>query len=102
MLMQALQQFGQRIGQVMHSLSGVHEQSLYLSDLYEFLEIDAPEEPGDAALLRESRAVEGASTVPGASALPEAVGIELEDVWFTYPGGEAPVLKGGQPGDPPG
>lgn len=94
MLMQALQQFGQRIGQVMHSLSGVHEQSLYLSDLYEFLEIDAPEEPGDAALLRESRAVEGASTVPGASALPEAVGIELEDVWFTYPGGEAPVLKG--------
>ena len=42
MLMQALQQFAMRIGQVMQSLSGVHEQSLYLSDLYEFLEIDAP------------------------------------------------------------
>ncbi|HLS90632.1 MAG TPA: ABC transporter transmembrane domain-containing protein, partial [Limnochordia bacterium] len=44
MLMQALQQFAMRIGQVMQSLSGVHEQSLYLSDLYEFLEIDAPKE----------------------------------------------------------
>lgn len=42
MMMQALQQFGNRIEQVMRNFTTLHEQSLYLADLYEFLEIDAP------------------------------------------------------------
>lgn len=113
MLMQALQQFSQRIGQVMQSLSAVHEQSLYLSDLYEFLEIDAPQArealalAGDApsgalegprpavevrtvAEGRDGAAGEGAGGVTGGST--GGLGIELAGVSFTYPGSERPVL----------
>ena len=127
MLMQALQQFGQRIGQVMQSLSGVHEQSLYLSDLYEFLEIEAgeAEAPADpvaagtggesaASLVVGSSGGQGVREVPlGAGAsdespgpsmggrLPTAAGIELVDVSIHISGGRAPGAPGRQPRDPP-
>lgn len=97
MLMQALQQFAMRIGQVMQSLSGVHEQSLYLSDLYEFLEIDAPRStpaqiPATAETVRRDReaGIEGA---PIPRELPHAAEIELIDVSFRYPGGDRLVLE---------
>lgn len=110
MLMQALQQFRFRIGQVMQSLSAVHEQSLYLSDLYEFLEIDAPEAQEKLVLpgggrVRKAPVPSEPQGVPeaGASAgslLSEAaplytapaLGIELIGVSFTYPGSQQPVL----------
>lgn len=121
MMMQALQQFGARIEQVMRHLSSLHEQSLYLADLYEFLAIDAPVE-ADAADRRElaapHRAGPGAgpatagapASASGTAASrkhasrpsvsistggdpPEAVRIELENVSFRYPGSDKLVLQ---------
>ena len=104
MLMQALQQFSQRIGQVMQSLSAVHEQSLYLSDLYEFLEIDVPKvqekpaAPGNgrgvtARLLRTDAPSGKVGGGAGELSSMPALGIELIGVSFTYPGGDRPVLS---------
>ncbi len=113
MMMQALQQFSQRIEQVMRNLSTVHEQSLYLADLYEFLEIDVPTvrggesgsvevasgaEPIHASPVGSVRVEEQERSVAlkgvTAGELPSAASIELEDVWFTYPESGHPVLRG--------
>ena len=58
-IMQALQQFSHRIEQVMRNVSGLHEQSLYLADLYEFLEYDVVER------LERAKAGQGHPPEPG-------------------------------------
>ena len=51
MLTRAVQQFTWRLEGIMRSLGTLHEESLYLGDLYEFFSLVAPEEsagPADA------------------------------------------------------
>ena len=43
MLARAVQQFAWQIGEIMRSLNTLHEESLYLGDLYEFFDLTAPE-----------------------------------------------------------
>jgi ATP-binding cassette subfamily B protein/ATP-binding cassette subfamily C protein len=62
---------------ILTSIGGMYEDSLYLSNLYEYLEYETPDEGGSAT--------EGPK--PGD-------GIRFEDVSFTYPGVEAPALQG--------
>ncbi len=59
------------------SISGMYEDNLYLSNLYEYLEQAAPDHDG--------LITEGAK--PGD-------GVRFEDVWFTYPGATEPALSG--------
>jgi len=61
---------------VLSSIGGMYEDSLYLSNLYEFLEQDIPKPRG--------RATKG--SVPGD-------GIRFLDVSFSYPGSLQPALK---------
>ena len=75
MLTRAVQQFTWRLEGIMRSLGTLHEESLYLGDLYEFFSLVAPEEsagPADSSgtLAREN--------------LP----LRFEQVSFRYPGGE--------------
>ena len=58
------------------SVGGMYEDSLYLSNLYEFLEEEVPESSGYATY----------------GHLPDD-GIRLENVSFTYPGNTTPALK---------
>lgn len=136
-IMQALQQFSGRIEMVMRNISGLHEQSLYLANLYEFLELDVTErygpapgkaESGPAASDRPSPVRPAAKRADGARhssvsvnghappvngtgsrvspkydaiarsgeappSVANAAGIEIRNVWFSYPGGEHPVLQ---------
>ncbi|KPK15343.1 MAG: ABC transporter permease [Myxococcales bacterium SG8_38] len=64
------------LASILTSLGGMYEDSLYLSNLYEYLEYEAPDEGGSAT--------EGPK--PGD-------GIRFEDVSFTYPGVAAPALR---------
>jgi len=111
-IMQALQQFSARIEQVMRNVSGLHEQSLYLADLYEFLEYDVykihgpsptmdksskspvpPKERGSASISVNGH-IKSERPEPESPIAPQtAAKIELKNVWFTYPGGERPVLE---------
>jgi ATP-binding cassette, subfamily B, bacterial len=59
------------------SIGGMYEDNLYLSNLYEFLEQTVPRSRG--------KITQG--IIPGD-------GIRFENVSFTYPGGQKPVLKG--------
>jgi len=62
---------------ILRSIGGMYEDNLYLSNLYEFLEVevDAPE---------------GAAT-----AGPDATdGLRFHDVSFTYPGADSPAVSG--------
>ncbi len=61
--------------QVLTAVGGMYEDNLYLSNLYEFLELEVPEEAGGAS--------EGPD--PGD-------GIRFEGVSFTYPGATEPAL----------
>ncbi|MFA9469601.1 MAG: ABC transporter ATP-binding protein [Deltaproteobacteria bacterium] len=61
---------------ILTSIGGMYEDSLYLSNLYEYLEYEAPDEGGSAT--------EGPE--PGD-------GIRFESVSFTYPGVETPALR---------
>ncbi len=79
MLTRAVQQFSWRLEQIMRSLGTLHEEALYLGDLFEFLERIAPEEPPATA---------------GEMAIPANVSLRFEDVFFRYPGAEDDVLKG--------
>lgn len=81
MLMDALQRFANNIEQVMRTLAGLQEQSLYLADLYEFLDVDVPTET-DVKRYIEVAEID----------LPAASRIDLVDVCFTYPGGDREVL----------
>jgi ABC-type multidrug transport system fused ATPase/permease subunit len=58
------------------SVGGIFEDSLYLSNLYEFLEEDVPESSGYATYGHQPND-----------------GIRFENVSFTYPGSTTPVLK---------
>ena len=62
---------------ILNAIGGMYEDNLYLSNLYEFLEQEIPDEEG--------RATVGAA--PGD-------GIRFEGVGFTYPGATTPALRG--------
>lgn len=64
------------LASILTSLGGMYEDSLYLSNLYEYLEYEAPDEGG--------RAIEGPD--PGD-------GIRFENVSFSYPGVVTPALQ---------
>ena len=78
MLTRAVQQFSWRLEQIMRSLGTLHEEVLYLGDLFEFLEQIAPE---------ERPSLERELAIPANSAL------RFEKVSFRYPGSEQDVLK---------
>ena len=61
---------------ILTSIGGMYEDSLYLSNLYEYLEYEAPDEGGSAT--------EGPK--PGD-------GIRFENVSFSYPDAETPALQ---------
>ncbi|MCA9540353.1 MAG: ABC transporter ATP-binding protein [Myxococcales bacterium] len=62
---------------ILTAIGGMYEDNLYVSNLYEFLEL--PRLAGD-----------GTATTPGEA----GPGVRFEDVWFTYPGATEPVLQG--------
>ena len=64
------------VSSILSAISGLYEDSLYLSNLYEFLEQEIPEPQGDATQ----------GTDPGD-------GLRFEQVSFTYPGSATPVLQ---------
>ncbi|MBW2380392.1 MAG: ABC transporter ATP-binding protein [Deltaproteobacteria bacterium] len=64
------------LASLLASIGGMYEDSLYLSNLYEYLEYQAPDDGGSAT--------EGPK--PGD-------GIRFEGVSFTYPGAETPALQ---------
>jgi ATP-binding cassette subfamily B protein len=67
------------------SIGGMYEDNLYLSNLYAFLEQPTPAPSGD-----------------GARGPDAADGLRFEDVTFTYPGAEAPAVRGVSFHLPPG
>ena len=73
MLARAVQQFTWQLAGIMRSLNTLHEESLYLGDLYEFLDRTAPEASSGAA--DEGQAL---------SNLP----LRFEQVSFRYPDGD--------------
>jgi ATP-binding cassette, subfamily B, bacterial len=79
MLTRAVQQFSWRLEQIMRSLGTLHEEALYLGDLFEFLERIAPEEPPS----------NGEDVV-----IPANLPLRFENVFFRYPSAEQDVLKG--------
>lgn len=64
------------VGASLASISGMYEDNLYLSNLYEYLEQPTPASSGDARV----------GLLPGD-------GIRFEGVSFTYPGAESPALQ---------
>jgi ATP-binding cassette subfamily B protein len=64
------------VSAILSSISGMYEDNLYLSNLYEYLEQETPDQPG--------RATVGPS--------PED-GVRFENVSFTYPGTDLPALR---------
>jgi len=64
------------LASILSSIGGMYEDSLYLSNLYEFLEYEAPDDGGNAT--------EGPN--PGD-------GIRFEHVSFTYPDAQSPALS---------
>jgi ABC-type multidrug transport system fused ATPase/permease subunit len=64
------------LASILTSIGGMYEDSLYLSNLYEYLEYEAPDEGGSATV----------GPKPGD-------GIRFENVSFTYPGVETPALQ---------
>ncbi len=62
---------------ILTSIGGMYEDSLYLSNLYEYLEYEAPDDGGTATV----------GPKPGD-------GIRFEGVSFMYPGVEEPALRG--------
>jgi ATP-binding cassette subfamily B protein len=70
---------------MLSSIGGMYEDNLYLSNLYAFLEQPTPAPSGD-----------------GARGPDAADGLRFEDVTFTYPGAEAPAVRGVSFHLPPG
>ncbi|MEE2709676.1 MAG: ABC transporter ATP-binding protein [Gemmatimonadota bacterium] len=80
MLTRGVQLFYWRVESIMQSLARVHEQSLYLGDLFEFLELEVPAEtPGgtDSESTRDDIDLT----------------LVFEDVSFRYPGADHDVLR---------
>ncbi len=63
------------LASILGSIGGMYEDSLYLSNLYEYLDYEAPDEGGTAVV----------GPTPGD-------GIRFEHVSFSYPGADAPAL----------
>ena len=63
------------LASILASIGGMYEDSLYLSNLYEYLDYEAPDEGGTAVV----------GPMPGD-------GIRFEHVSFSYPGADAPAL----------
>ena len=80
MLTRAVQQFTWRLEGIMRSLATLHEESLYLADLYEFFNLVVPEEPAGPVASDKDEPLENLTLC-------------FEGVSFSYPGGEQ-VLKG--------
>ncbi len=64
------------VSSILGAISGLYEDSLYLSNLYEFLEADIPPPVGEAFH----------GPLPGD-------GLRFEQVGFTYPGSDTPSLR---------
>ncbi len=64
------------LASILTSIGGMYEDSLYLSNLYEYLDYESPDESGSATK----------GPKPGD-------GIRFENVSFTYPGIETPALR---------
>ncbi len=62
---------------ILSAIGGMYDDNLYVSNLYEFLELPRAGSTG-------------IETEPG----PERPGLRFEDVWFTYPGADEPALRG--------
>ncbi len=77
MYLMVFQQGQSSFTQVLTAVGGMYEDNLYLSNLYEFLEIEVSQPSGG----------ETAGPKPGD-------GIRFEDVSFTYPGAERPAVQG--------
>jgi ATP-binding cassette subfamily B protein len=75
----------QTTASLLGDLGGLYEDNLYLSTLYELLDLPVVERRGGA----------GKGTRPGD-------GVRFEDVSFTYPGGSSPALQGITLHVPPG
>ncbi len=58
------------------AISGMYEDNLYLSNLYDYLEQPVPKSQGDATV-----------------GLNDGDGVRFENVSFTYPGGQTPALE---------
>lgn len=65
------------VSAILSAVGGMYEDNLYLSTLYEYLETPVPASQGTA--------MEGSDP---------ADGIRFENVGFTYPGSDAPALRG--------
>ena len=78
MLARAVQQFSWQLGGIMRSLNTLHEESLYLGDLYEFFDLTAPQ-----ASLGAADEGQDLRNLP----------LRFEQVSFHYPDGD-PVLAG--------
>jgi ATP-binding cassette subfamily B protein len=76
----AVQQLAMRVRGVNGAISSIQEESLFLEDYADFL----------ARAQNQEGRVLGDAVLPGRP--PGAV--ELDDVWFTYPGAETPALCG--------
>ncbi|MCW8196286.1 ABC transporter ATP-binding protein [Proteobacteria bacterium 005FR1] len=64
------------VSAILTAISGMYEDNLYLSNLYEYLEQETPSNTGDAT----------AGLEPGD-------GVRFERVSFTYPGSDQPALR---------
>jgi|CZKU01.1.fsa_nt_gi ATP-binding cassette subfamily B protein len=77
------------------AIGSIYEHNLYMSNLWEYLGIEDPEEP--APLLSSADSTASASAVASASRLASTTtsttGIALEDVGFRYPGKDAWALR---------
>lgn len=85
MLVTVLRQGQNTLSSMLTAVGGGYEDLLYISNLYDLLAIAEPEQPGTAM----------AGAVPG-------TGFRLDDVAFTYPGGNRPAVAGITLDIPPG
>ncbi|MEM9808621.1 MAG: ABC transporter ATP-binding protein, partial [Cyanobacteria bacterium P01_D01_bin.56] len=83
----AFQQAQSLIESILVSLANLYEYNLYVSQYFELLDI-APEVTSPAQ--------------PQSFPKPMVKGLQLRDVYFTYPGGDQPTLKGINLTVPPG
>jgi ATP-binding cassette subfamily B protein len=75
---QAVGQVQSSLSSILDGLSGMYENSLYLTNLYDFLDYDPHVKSPDT---------------PRKLSLPLTQGLEFRNVTFTYPGKEAPALR---------
>lgn len=76
----AVQQLAMRVRGANGAISSIQEESLFLEDYADFL----------ARARNQEDRVTGDALLPGRP----AGAVELDDVWFTYPGAETPALRG--------